>query len=85
MRHIVLIWWLFVASLPLIILREADLLSTYKCPSVGDCYNIAALVRVDLERLFAVSAIALWPPCAWFLFAKHILQRWQQRDPKNAS
>lgn len=45
MRYIVFIWWLFLASLPLIINHEAYLLSSYKCPP-GDCYNFAALGRV---------------------------------------
>jgi hypothetical protein len=81
MRYIGFIWWLFLASLPLIINHEAYLLSSYKCPP-GDCYNFAALVREDLEKLFVVSAVALWPPCAWFLVVKHIIKRWRQKDMK---
>lgn len=73
-RHVKTLWWLFLAAIPFLFDHEARALSeVYKCPAGGGkCYEIAALVAVDLEHLTVITALFLWPACIWFLFGRRI-------------
>jgi len=73
------IWWLFIACIPLAINRIAGFLSMYSCPPKGDCYNFAALARQDLENLFVIAAIGIWPVCIWHLGLRSIVKKLSRR------
>ncbi len=72
LKVIKFIWWVFVATIPVWVFYEAQMLSGYNCPALGDCYDFAALVKQNLEVFSVVAAILLWPVCIWNLGGQHI-------------
>jgi len=83
LKFIKLMWWIFLASIPVAIYGGIRYLSGYNCPPVGDCYEMAALAKRHLESLYVIAAVGIWPPCVWHLglgaIAKWLWRRNQRR------
>jgi hypothetical protein len=72
------LWWLLLCTIPFAVGRIEGMLSGYHCPPAGDCYNFAALAKRDLSTLYAITAIAIWPPCIWHLGGRFVFKKLQR-------
>ena len=80
------IWWLMLASAPLILWHVIDqLLREIGCPPQGDCYKPGWPAAFNLDLSVFGLAILVWPACTWNLGLRWLAYRLFGLEPPNNS